>query len=51
MILDAPWAGIGPEDEPDLIYRYAADEPEAVAEVRRRHAERRNRWEQNLASA
>jgi hypothetical protein len=51
VIHDAPWAGIGPEDEPDLIYQYAADDPEAVAEVRRRHAERRNRWEQNLAQA
>jgi hypothetical protein len=29
------------EDEPNLLFRYAADDPEAVAEVRRQHAERR----------
>ena len=39
--IEGPWAPIGPEDEFDLIRRYAADDPEAVAEVRRRHAERR----------
>ena len=29
------------EDEPNLIFSYAADDPEAIAEVRRRNAERR----------
>ena len=43
VIIAGPWAAIGPEDDPDLIRRYAADDPEAVAEVRRRHAERRAR--------
>jgi hypothetical protein len=50
LILAGPWASIGPEDEPDLIARYAADDPGAVAEVQRRHAERRYAWEQKLAS-
>jgi hypothetical protein len=45
------WAALGPEDEPDLIFRYAADDPEAGAEARRRHAELRHGWEQWLASA
>jgi hypothetical protein len=31
---------IGPEDDQDLVRRYATDEPDAVAEVRRRRAER-----------
>jgi hypothetical protein len=51
VISAGPWAAIGPEDEPDLIFRYTADDPEAVTEVRRRHAELRRVWEQNLASA
>jgi hypothetical protein len=29
------------EDEPDLLFRYAADDLDAIDEVRRRHAERR----------
>jgi hypothetical protein len=28
---------IWPEEEPNLILRYAADEPEAIVEVRSRH--------------
>jgi hypothetical protein len=32
----APGA-LGLEDEPNLIFRYAADDPEAIAEVRSRH--------------
>ena len=43
VIAEAPWAPICLEDYPDLIFRYAADDPEAVAEVRQRHAERRAR--------
>ena len=43
--LAAPAAALAedfkPEDEFKLIHRYAADEPEAIAEVRRRNAERR----------
>jgi len=34
------------EDEPNLIFRYAADDPDAIAEVRRRHIERRRAWEE-----
>lgn len=45
-ILAGPWGAIHREDEPDLISRYAADDPEAVSEVRRRHADLRERWEQ-----
>jgi hypothetical protein len=44
VITDAPYAGICLEDEPDLIFRYAADDPDAIAEVRRTHAERRELW-------
>jgi hypothetical protein len=51
VILAGPWAAIGPEDDTDLIFRYVADDPEAIAEVQRRHAERRDAWEQKLASA
>jgi hypothetical protein len=50
IILAGPWAALGPEDDPSLILRYAADDPQAVAEVRLRHAERRDRWEQKLSS-
>jgi hypothetical protein len=50
VIHAGPWAAMGPEDDPDLIFRYAAD-PEAVVEVRRRHMELRHEWEQWLASA
>jgi hypothetical protein len=46
IILGRPWAAIGLEDEPNSIFRYAADEPNAIAEIRSRHAERRQRWEQ-----
>jgi hypothetical protein len=41
VIMAEPWAPLGSEDDFDLIHRYAADVPEAVAEARRRHAERR----------
>ena len=34
------------EDEPNLIFRYAADDSDAIAEVRRRHIERRHAWEE-----
>jgi hypothetical protein len=51
VIHAGPWAAIGPEDEPDLIFRYAADDPEALVVVRRRHTELRHEWEQWLASA
>jgi hypothetical protein len=51
VIHAGPWAAIGPEDEPDLIFRYVADSPEAVAQVRHRHAELRQAWEEWLASA
>ena len=37
MIVAGPWGAIGPEDEPNLILRYIADDPDAVAEVRSRH--------------
>jgi hypothetical protein len=46
VIAEGPWGPICPEDEPELISLYAADEPKAVTEVRRRHAERRQAWEQ-----
>ena len=45
-----PWAPIGLEDQPNLIFRYAADEPEAVDEVRQRNAERRKAWERKRKS-
>lgn len=45
VIVAGPWGAIGPEDEPDLIFRYVADDPDAVAEVRRRHAELLQAWE------
>jgi hypothetical protein len=31
------FGAIALEDKPNLIFRYAADEPEAIAEVRSRH--------------
>ena len=37
---------IGLEDDANLVVRYARDDPDAVAEVRRRHAERREAWAQ-----
>jgi len=46
VLCQGPWSPIGLEDEPDLIFRYCADEPEAVAEIRRRNKERREAWEQ-----
>jgi hypothetical protein len=44
-ILAGPWGPIHREDEPDLISSYAADDPEAVSEIRRRHADLRAAWE------
>jgi hypothetical protein len=41
----APWA-IALEEMPSLVFRYAADDPEAVAEVRSRTENRREAWEQ-----
>jgi hypothetical protein len=41
VIIAGPWAAIGPEDDPSLILRYAADDPDDLAEVRRRSAEKR----------
>ena len=35
---------IGLEDDASLIFRYAADDPDAVADVRSRHAEGWERW-------
>jgi len=35
---------IGLEDDAGLIFRYAADDPDAIAEVRARHAEGWERW-------
>ncbi|HEY2353587.1 MAG TPA: hypothetical protein VGH79_01645 [Gaiellaceae bacterium] len=43
VLIAAPWVPIDPEYELDLVTRYAADEPEAIAEVRRAHSEKRAR--------
>ena len=45
IVAAGPWAAICLEDEPNLIFSYAANEPKAVAEVRSRHAQRREAWE------
>jgi hypothetical protein len=50
LILEGPWAPICPESELDLILRYAADDSAAVAEIRKRHAERRGTWERMRVS-
>ena len=51
VLSEGPWVPIALEDEPDLIFRYCADEPGALAEVRRRNKERREAWEQKRAGA
>jgi hypothetical protein len=49
MVAQTP-AAIALEDEPNLVFKYAADDPEAITEVRRRHAERREEWERRRAA-
>jgi len=44
VIAAGPWAPVALEDEPNLIFGYWSDEPDAVAEVRRHNAERREPW-------
>ena len=43
VFMAAPWGAIHFEDEPNLVSRYAQDDPEAVEEVRRIHTEKRAR--------
>jgi len=44
VIAAGPSTPIALEDEPNLIFGYGSDKPDAVAEVRRHNAERREPW-------